>query len=301
MINLKSLICEAKVPKISLQQALDAKLFGPVYHGTNEARRTKIDQEGFKVFIGLQQRGDTAHGYDFEDYFAGIPAPIHHLGFGIYFTTNKAIAKQYSFGTMKGMKVYFLNVPQLETINFGAPRTMMKWWRQNGYDFKPPYDTNNYKDVFFGGKDLLRVNYERLKATVNMTDELKSKYDAVWFKGKGIYRLLDGDQVCVYEPEGKIFEVDLSLAKGFEAGAKVRAKREIFWSDREGSRYGTAIPAGTIGIIKKKDPVGDEWKTLWSKLPNHWAADVDKYILTVKWKKGGEKQATDTSVEPLSQ
>src|ERR1700693_2945588 len=104
MIKLKSLICEAKVPKISLQQALDEKFFGPVYHGSTQEKLSKIDASGFNVFVGMSHSGDVAHGYDFEDYVGGIPAPIHHLGFGIYFTTSKSIAKKYSLGTTKGLK-----------------------------------------------------------------------------------------------------------------------------------------------------------------------------------------------------
>lgn len=299
MIKLKSLICEAKVPKISLQQALDAKLFGPVYHGSTQEKLSRIEDTGFQVFVGLPRRGDISHGYDFDDYHGGIPAPIHHLGFGIYFTTRKSIGKQYSFGTVKGLKTYFLNVPKIETINFGATGTMMKWWRKNGYDFNPTYDPSN-KDTFFGGDELNKAGIERLRATIRLTDELKSKYDAVWFKGSGLYgRSLDGDQVCVYEPEGKVFEIDLSLSHGLDAGSKVRAVKDIFWTDREGKIYGDVIPKGTKGIIKSKQLIDPEWKERFKEFPNHWTLGIDKYIVTVKWKKGGEKQAPDTSIEPL--
>lgn len=305
MIKLRPLICEAKVGTVSLQQAMDAGLFGPVYHGAREEKLSQIDVEGFKVFVGMQGKGDVSHGYDFEDYWQGIPAPIHHLGFGIYFTTNKGIAVKYAYGNKKILnRLYFLRVPRLETINFGAPNTMMKWWRANGYDFKPTYDTqaDKYKAHFFDRQEILNVNHERLRATINMTNELKSKWDAVWYKGKGITTLLDGDQVCVYEPEGKIFQVDLTLSKGLDIGAKVRARHELVHKNQNGEVTETPVPAGTLGIIKSKHEPDQETKTAWkTEYPWYWAANVDKYILKVKWKRGGEQQCTDTDVEPLSQ
>ena len=298
MINLKSLICEAKVPKISLQQALDANLFGPVYHGSTQEKLSKIGDKGF---VGLPHQGDVSHGYDFEDYHGGIPAPIHHLGFGIYFTTKRSIAKQYSFGTTKGLKAYFLKIPKLETINFAATNTMMKWWRKNGYDFQPPYDPAN-KNAFFGKDDLNKAGIERFRATVHMTDALKSQWDAVWFKGKGMFgRVLDGDQVCVYEPEGKVFEVDLALSKGLDAGAKVRAAKDIQFTDWQGNAYGSIVPAGTIGIIKSKQEIDPERIAMWKGSPGMRMQSINKYALIVKWKKGGEKQVADGDVEPLSQ
>ena len=129
MIKLKSLITEAKVPKISLQQAVDNDLFGPVFHGTKAEYRDAIDREGFKVVQGLFGSSGMSQGYENSPYgLSGVPPPIHHLGFGAYFTTSRTIAKKYSGGTVKGMKTYYLNIPKLETINWGSPNTMMKWW-----------------------------------------------------------------------------------------------------------------------------------------------------------------------------
>jgi hypothetical protein len=303
-IKLRPLITEAKVPVISLQQAVDAELFGPVYHGAREEKLSKIEDEGFKVFVGMQGKGDVSHGYDFEDYHGGIPAPIHHLGFGVYFTTVKSIAVKFSYGKTKGIKPYFLKVPRLETINHGSPRTMMEWWRENGYDFKPTYDTQDdkYKSYFFGREELLNVNHERLRATINMTNVLKSKWDAVYYKGKGIYRLLDDNQICVYEPEGKIFGIDLTLSKGLDVGAKVKARKDLVHKNQNGEVTETSIPAGTTGIIKSKREPDPEMKAAWKeKYPWYWAASVDKYILTVKWKRGVEQQCADTDVQPLGQ
>jgi hypothetical protein len=123
-----------------------------------------------------------------------VPPPVHHLGYGIYFTTNKSIAKDYNFGTAKGLKQYYLDVPRLETINFGSTNTMMKWWFANGYDMDASMDEG-----------------KRIQATVNLTNELKSKFDAVYYKGKGLYRLLDGDQICVFDPS-RIYELNTELA-----------------------------------------------------------------------------------------
>lgn len=285
-IKLQSLICEAKVPKISLQQAVDMGLFGPVWHGTKQENLSKIDAEGFKVVVGLYGTSGMSQGYEGGQNYGstGVPPPIHHLGFGVYFTTKMSIAKRFAGGTARGMKTYYLNIPNREEINWGSVRTMMKWWIENG--FEPELARRGE-----GG---------RYMATAKMTEQLKSKWDAVWYKGQGMYRLLDGDQVCVYEPEGKIFEIDLSLSKGFDIGAKVRAKKEIFWSDIHGNRFGSVIPAGTIGIIKSKREVDPEMKEKWKEHPTYWAHSVDKYILMVKWKKGGEKQVADTDIEPLS-
>jgi hypothetical protein len=65
----------------------------------------------------------------------------------------------------------------------------------------------------------------RVKATIKMTENLKQKYDAVWFKGKGIRRLLDGDQICVYNPD-KIYLFDQSLnpQDEFYTGDRVKIK-----------------------------------------------------------------------------
>jgi hypothetical protein len=297
MILLKPLITEEKVPAISLQQAADADLFGPVYHGAREENLSKIDDEGFKVFVGMQRQAGVSHGYDFDDYYGGIPAPIHHLGFGIYFTTSKSIAIKFAFGNKKIIKrVYYLKVPRLETINFGASRTMMKWWMQNGYDFKPQYDTQDdkYKSHFFGRSEILNANHERLRATINMTNELKSKYDAVWYKGKGIRSLLDGDQVCVYEPEGKIFQIDLKLSRGFEIGSRVVVKHDIVYYNYEGKPY-REIPAGLKGIIVKRHDAAA------SRAANdlYWAKRAEKWDLQVKFEKGGVQSVEDVDVEPL--
>ena len=83
---------------ISYQEAIDKKLFGPVYHGTTQDRWDKIHDSGFKVFIGQSPtyiEGDIRHGYGNNLYHnTGKLPPIHHLGYGIYFTKNKTTANR---------------------------------------------------------------------------------------------------------------------------------------------------------------------------------------------------------------
>ena len=184
-----------QVQQISYQEAKARNLFGPVYHGTSEDKRDLIASQGFKIFTGSHRTGDVSHGYEMKGYgSSSVPPPVHHLGYGIYFTTNKSIAKDYNFGTAKGLKQYYLDVPRLETINFGSTNTMMKWWFANGYDMDASMDEG-----------------KRIQATVNLTNELKTKFDAVYYKGKGLYRLLDGDQICVFDPS-RIYELNTELA-----------------------------------------------------------------------------------------
>ena len=249
----------AKPRKVSLKEAQDLDLFGPLYHGTSEVARKSISGEGFKVFVGPARTGPVTHGYVGEDYYEGIPAPIHTLGFGIYLTTVKNIAKEFAGGTTKGMKTYYARVPRLATINFGSPKNMMKWWEKNGYDWAD--------------------NHDRLEATKHMTQELRGKYDAVWFKGRGIRRLLDGDQVCVYDAND-IYELDNTAAKPGEPGARVRRCSD-----------------GMIGTILKAEDA-EEVRRKFPRAAETWLDPVAKKIFTVSWRKGGVKyNVLDTDVE----
>ena len=297
MIKLPSLLTEAKVPKISLQQAKDMGMFGPVYHGTSAENRNKIAMDGFIIPIGNERSGDVSHGYETSDYSGGIPAPIHHMGFGVYFTTVLSIAKKYSGGTLRGMPIYFLNAPRMETINFGSKGNMMKWWIKNGYDYKITPDTtfSGYRTEWGGTKNTLpSIQEERLRATIHMTDELKLKYDVVWYKGKGMFRLLDGDQVVAFDPS-IIYQVDPKLAKGLEIGAKVCSKRRIEHLLYAGEVY-RKVEAGDKGIIiGKQDIVGQR-----EQYPSFWAKRANKYVLDIKFRNAGRQQVEDVDVEPLS-
>jgi hypothetical protein len=287
MIKLKDLMQET-VKKVSLQHAIDNKLFGPVYHGTSQETLDKINSSGFEIYHGNQRSGNVAHGYESSNYYGGIPAPIHHLGFGVYFTTSKLIAKKYAGGTTKKMQMYYLDIPSQETINFGANRTMMKWWMENGYNYR------NIPETMFGNEktNLKLIQEERYNATINLTNTLKSKYDAVWFKGKGIYRLLDGDQICVYDTNN-IYQFDKSLIVPGEIGSKVVAKVAI---DRFNNGK-NVVPIGTKGIILKKENT----KEFLNRYPKAaiWVGDAENFY-DIKWKIGGHMpQVLDTWIEVL--
>jgi hypothetical protein len=245
------------VVSISQQEAIDRGMFGPVYHGTFETE--SIKEQGFRVPIGDAYSGDVRHGYERSDYHGGIPAPIHHLGFGVYFTTVKKIAQV--FGEVK--ETYYLDVPNLEIINFGAPSTMMGWWIKNGYD-----------------PELAII--DRVAATQLLTESLSSRFDAVWFKGKGLKRLLDGDQICVYDPSN-IYRIESSLGGPLEIGTKVKR-----------------ISDGMIGTILNREELYD----IIQRYPGaYWARDAlmegAEFRLTVRWRKGGaDYQVIDNEVEP---
>lgn len=257
-----------RVPEVGWADVRDRKLFGPVYHGTTEDNRRKIDQQGFQVFVGDARTGGVLNGYELQNYHDNIPAPIHHLGFGVYFTTSKTIAKKYNGGTTKGLTEFYLEVPRLETINFGAYKTMMQWWRKNGYDMPPVSDWS----------DKERIAQQRLQATINLTNTLKSKYDAVWFKGRGLNRLLDGDQICVFDPtriyrlnpdkgganENNIGTGDRIVIKGTRIVTKVTSVREAMktdWDEIVGpSKYQLSV-AGDFG-----DPNGEMQQVYGARL-----------------------------------
>jgi len=250
-------VTASPITKISPQEAEDNKYFGPVYHGSDEHLRQKIAKEGFKIHIDDTGGEGISHGYPISHYAHGKPPPVHHLGFGVYFTTVLAIAKSFNNDSIKGLKQYYIDAPRLAEINFGSPNTMMEWWVDNGYDMP---STDNFSGA--------GIRKQRLEATINMTNELKSKYDAVWYKGKGLRKLLDGDQIVAFDTD-IIYEVDPKLAKGFEKGAKVKRKSD-----------------GMVGIIKDQRKLTEDQKQY------HQGADM---LLSVKWKKGG----TDGNVKPF--
>jgi len=252
--------------KISLQEAVDRKMFGPVYHGTTTELRSKIEEEGFRVFEGETGQGPISHGYEAQPYgYSGESSlpPIHHLGYGIYLTTSKGIAKDFSGGTTRGMKTYYLDVPNLEIINWGSPKTMMKWWIENGY--KP---------------HLAKV--DRVMATRIMTQNLASQFDAIWYKGKGLYRLLDGDQICVYDIS-KIYEIDKTRTQPGDTGSKVRRKED-----------------GMIGQIVEIRYLDTKKLLEDYPLASSWVKPETTKIMVVKWRKGGtEANVQDVDVEFL--
>lgn len=250
----------AQLKLISKQEAIDNNFFGPVFHGTSQNNLEKINEEGFSVFIGGERSGDIAHGYETSNYANSFPAPIHHLGFGIYFTTVKNIAKNYN--SSNELNEYYLDVPNTEEINFASPNTMMKWWISNGYNISEEMDKYNVKNFMDRNIQLARIN-----ATKNLTNSLKSQFDAVWFKGKGLYRLLDGDQICVFDPS-KIYKINKNISNPGDVGSKVRRKSD-----------------GMIGeVLEKKDATN-----IFKNFPRAitWLNPNTTTLFTVKWNKGG--------------
>jgi hypothetical protein len=302
MINEEETIINEELNKISLQTAVDKKMFGPVYHGTTTENREKIEREGFKIFMGAEAGENIRHGYPGEQEYAhGTPPPIHHLGYGIYFTTVKAIAKAFNVDSAKGLKTYYLDVPRLETINFASPKRMMDWWIKNGYD-----------------PELAKTGQQgRIDATKRMTEALMKNYDAVWFKGKTMYRVLDGDQIVVFDTQ-KIYQIDPELAGELEIGSKIRRTTDKFdyqytynTDSSEPIRTLKTTPSvlkGTIGIIVDKKSTKDILQRWKNRVPppdndaiaNAWFKDSD-YVYTIKWNKGGtENNVLDKDLEPLN-
>ena len=154
----------------------------------------------------------------------------------------------------KGLKTYYLDIPKYETINFAVPHTMMSWWIKNGYD-----------------PELAKKN--RVAATKGLTEHLKSQWDAVWFKGQGLRKLLDGDQICVYDPS-RVYEIDPTLSKPGDIGSKVRRKSD-----------------GMKGVIRRVRNLDPEQSRLYH--------DGAKRLLEVKWQKGSDYNVKDSDVDFL--
>lgn len=292
---------------ISKQQAVNRQLFGPVYHGTSQENWELIKQEGFKTIVGLASSGEVRNGYDLRNtptsgYAFGLPPPVHHLGYGIYFTTSKLIAKTFNEGSLRGLIEFYLNVPRLGTINFGAPNTMMKWWMSYGYDMP---------------KDWVRMRRQtveelRVKATMTMTKQIRKEYDAVWYKGRGVHRLLDGDQICVYDPR-RIYAIDPKLAKSLEVGSRVTHNQRILPThyNIRGEVHTYIPPPNIRGTILDKRPIPPEYWNAWEErvakqgfslppLPKDIGKAKNWY--TIQWSKGGTNyNYTDLELVPVSQ
>ncbi len=273
-INEKKDFQNFNIQKITSQEAKDRGMFGIVYHGTTEENWENIKKNGFKIEYDTPRNSYDEKTYGNTELFP----PIHHLGYGVYFTTKKAIGMAYNKGTSKNLYKFYLDIPNICEINFGVERTMMKWWNDNGFD-----KISNNKDIL---KD-------RMKATIKMTDVLKNKYDAVWFKGKGYSgRLLDGDQICVYDTS-KIYLLDDSNVIGYNIGAKVERLE-----DKIGHKYSYVngvfepisnyieIPKGMKGVITDKHSIGEQTKNFKNDDGLGYFYGCD-YGYSVKWNKGG--------------
>ena len=241
------LLESAGIKTISKQEAIDRGMFGPVYHGTLQQNFENIKEKGFEVRVGETGSEGISHGYQEQNYANDVPPPVHHIGYGIYFTTVKNIAKAFAYGNTKVLKEFYLDVPRLGTINFGSPNTMMKWWIKMGYPAQAVKDGE----------------MSRLEATKILTDNIKSEYDAVWFKGKGLHRLLDGDQICVFDPS-RIYMIDTTVFNDFDIGSKVRRKRD-----------------GMIGTIMKKQSLEGRF----AEMRKQW---LDDYRVAVEQIENGD-------------
>lgn len=301
------IITEEAVQAISPQQAYDAKMFGPLYHGTQHDL-SDIIATGFDTkrsvpsSIGRFDRPlETSNGYAFKEYALGIAAPVHHLGFGTYMTTVKAIAKQYAGGTTKGQRMFYLDSQRVVKINFGAPNTMMKWWRENGYDMTAEATKN---------KDMKAW----VSATQKLTDNLSKRYDAVHFLGKGIRKLLDGDQVCIYDTS-LIRVIDPKLATGLEIGSKVTHTQQTpsEWRGRN-AVYADEIPDAGPGWRGLYDAERSEEAKAMGRQPyafhvipppgmvgviTNVRSGPKGKMYDVKWQKGGNRfNYTDEELQP---
>lgn len=262
---------KSSLKTISSQRAIDRNYFGPVYHGTTQENIQSIKSFGFDI---NRSKNDPTNGYIDGPYSyvtGNIPAPLHHLGFGIYFTTSLSIAKKYNNSSVKGLMRFYLNIPRLEIINFAAPRTMMKWWIANGYNYDETKD--------------------RYKSTINLTKNLKSQYDAVWFKGKTLWSTLDGDQLCVYKTSS-IFLVDDTLAKPYDIASKVVFKGPT-------NRDNLYIPSdpNIKGTIIDKRLIPDR---VYDNLGGFFDRNKDKHYFMVTWSKGGTHGGyTERNLKPV--
>jgi hypothetical protein len=235
-----------EVQQIGYDGIQQRQLFGPVYHGTTAENIDSILQNGFRIHVGGARTGNTLHGFEIGDWGGGgIPPPVHFLGYGIYFTQAKSVAKQFG----KVSNQFYLDVPRLEVMNFAAPHKMMKWWQQHGYDMQPIENANDYSGAQIhpglyipprkSVEEQQAVERKRIEATKRMTEVLKSKYDAVLFTGKSMRgSLLDGNQICVYDPQriylfnaalnpaDHYFPGDRAKVKNFPISIKIRSLRE---------------------------------------------------------------------------
>ena len=239
----------APIPEISPQEA-DQKTIGPFYHGTSPDYVDQIIEKGFAWEENEVGSPGMSNGYSVTNYHGGCPAPVHHLGYGIYLTEVKSIAKQFGQGSMKNVLEFrILKNAKIEIINFGSTNTMMRWWVKNGYDCN-------------------LAKTDRVSATKILTENLKSKFDAVLFKGKGIRTLLDGNQICVYNP-AVLVRVNKSLVQPGEIGSKVIRKQD-----------------GMKGVFMGRRPLTPEISQLYH--------NGEPEFLIIKWQKGG----TDSNVYP---
>lgn len=291
-------LTEAAVPVISKQDAIDQGFFGPVWHGSSQENLAKIGQTGFKI-SGIDADVTAENGYtaDNGSLYAqrtGIFPPIQHLGYGVYFTTSRACAIKYNRGSAKGLVEYYLDTPRVETINFAAMSTQMRWWLANGYNMPSGEFNTSYR----------HLRAMRHDATKHLTDTLKSKYDAVRLLAKVMGgRGIDDPQICVFDPR-RIYRIDPSLSSGLDIGAKVTHNQSIPDKGyREKNNIKTETdPDGWTRIKRLMDVDSERWATIHEIPPpgmkgtivakrattKEYHGENDAFY-DVKWAKGGVK------------
>jgi len=268
---------------ISSHDAIENKLFGPVYHGTYLHKWDAINKDGFKIFIGANSEGQISHGYANTNYYEDIPPPIHHLGYGVYFTTKKSTAKVYAFNN-NIIPPFYLKLDRIKTINFATNKNMMNWWIENGYD-----------------PELAKQSNEgRVQATKKLTEVLSSKYDAIWYKGGSKFNsTLDGDQIVVFNPDN-IYKIDNSNLYGFKIGAKVKTKNSVNVGAAN-KNYFVEIPKNTTGVILDIRKINDlhiEWLKKNNPESKKLLGDGNEY--KVRFNKGGTVELTSVDIEPVN-
>ena len=282
------------MPEIPVTSTLGTKgMFGPMWHGTTPEKMEKIRQEGFKFWVEEARQGNTSQGFE-NVLLPGkdFPYPVHFLGFGVYFSTSQTIAKMYNQDSMKGLmaNTFFLNSDRIIQINFASMNNMIKWWMANGYD-----------------PELAKE--DRVAATMAMTNNLRSQCDAVYFLGRGIGRLLDGNQVCVYDPS-KIVRLDrrlnpIIIRKGDGMKGELLDSRTFTWTpscefvegrrNKDGQRRVFTmdkypwVKNVQVGQVVSDDDGEDVTITLHGR-----PVETTGTFLTIKWKKGG----VDRNVRP---
>ena len=259
----------AAIPTISLSEAVDRGYFGPVYHGTTIDRKTKIDDEGFFVFVGDSGSGMIRNGYsdNLNSY------PVHTLGYGIYFTQSKSIASKFALGSKK-LDTYYLDVPRIQTINFASPNTIAKWWAKNGFDYK-------------------LAQTDRVAATVAMTKVLSSQYDAVLQKAKMVGKSgFDGNQIVVFDTS-RIFKIDPALNIGYSLGAKVRRNSDGMLGIIKNKRVLNVQESCNMlrNRIAEITPESECYERLNTRLAKYKkllnGSNDTHYTFDITWKKGG--------------
>ena len=106
---------------------------------------------------------------------------------------------------------------------------------------------------------------DRVAATKQLTDTLSSRLDVMIYTGKGMYRLLDGNQACIYNPS-VLVRVNKKLAQPGEIGSKVVRNVD-----------------GMRGVLMGRRPIDEQFAQYHNGEPE---------FLDIKWQRGGRDMNT---------